>query len=525
MNLVTIDTSPGNMSMYIAPNNTKYLELGKNASTTQIGPLTQNTGAPNVSTIINGIRIDSNWTNNNLIVTASSNSYSVNNAPNTNLCNTIVSNVAFTGTTPMTGDHCTAVGHNSLTKCSTGTWNTAIGADTLSNVTTGRSNTALGGYALNLATTDSNNVAVGYNSLSNTVSGQFPNVACGYGALQNYNNSLGGGNVAIGHQALQGLTTGIGNVALGYNADNAPGSGSINSVGTNNITLGNAATSSGYSNTIVIGAGAHANANNQIILGPGGGGHTTWIQGTGGLQVNQGSTSLQGLSAGTTSLGTTNTTNLISAGPRIMFSPDSGITTSVPASSAGLVLGWNYNTGQGETDFLNYSQGGATGGFRFYTSRPTVDASQRIFCMNLDAGGISGPAITANSDLRIKNIIRNITLDESIYLVNNLNPVIYNLTNIQLYPDDPNYMKKYSGYLAQDILNLGYDNLITKTINHDLEENTHNGYVSEKGIQYNLNYTGIIPYQGLVIKHLLKENEDLKTRLSAIEARLAAAGI
>jgi hypothetical protein len=506
MNLVTIDTSPGNMSMYIAPNNTKYLELGKNASSIVIGPISQS-GTLNVSTVINGVRIDNNTNTNNLLITQGNNKYQITSSGgSSNTCNTVVSNWAFR-TNIMTGDHCTAVGHNCLTNNSTGNYNIAIGSDTLTNVTTGGYNTALGGLALHSLTTNSNSVAIGY------------------GALQNFNYSVGGANIGIGYQALNGLTSGTGNLALGYNADNLPGSGNINTIGNSNTIIGNGATSSGYSNTIVIGSGAYANANNQIILGPGGGSHTTWIQGTGGLQVNQGSTSLQGLSAGTTSLGTTNTTNLISAGPRIMFSPDSGITTSVPASSAGLVLGWNYNTGQGETDFLNYSQGGATGGFRFYTSRPTVDASQRIFCMNLDAGGISGPAITANSDLRIKNIIRNITLDESIYLVNNLNPVIYNLTNIQLYPDDPNYMKKYSGYLAQDILNLGYDNLITKTINHDLEENTHNGYVSEKGIQYNLNYTGIIPYQGLVIKHLLKENEDLKTRLSAIEARLAAAGI
>lgn len=41
MNLVTIDTSPGNMSMYIAPNNTSYLQIGANASTIIIGTTSQ----------------------------------------------------------------------------------------------------------------------------------------------------------------------------------------------------------------------------------------------------------------------------------------------------------------------------------------------------------------------------------------------------------------------------------------------------------------------------------------------------
>lgn len=283
MNLVTIDTAPGNMSMYIAPNNTKYLELGKNASTTQIGPLTQNTGAPNVSTFINGIRVDSNSTNNNLIVTASTNKYSVNNAPSTNVCNTIVSNIAFTGTTPMTGDHCTAVGHNCLTNNTSGKYNIAIGADTLTNVTYGNYNTAVGGMALMNTTTSSNNVAVGYNALGSNTTATYGNVAVGYQALQ---NSTGiGGNTAIGYQSLGGLTTGIGNTAIGYISGNSPGVATINTTGNDNVIIGTDATSNNKNRTIVIGHGAYPNNDDEIILGKATGAHTTWIQGTGGLQV------------------------------------------------------------------------------------------------------------------------------------------------------------------------------------------------------------------------------------------------
>ena len=362
MNLVTIDTAPGNMSMYIAPNNTSYLEVGKKSSTIIIGPISQK-GTANISTVINGVRIDSHESNNNLFVSFGNTSYKVTSSDTlTNQCNTAVSNWAFK-TNSMTGTHCTAVGHNSLTKNSTGNRNTAIGADTLTNVTTGNFNTAVGGRALTTATTNSSNVAVGYDALASTTvarypsvavgfqalklfenttgggntaigaetldslttgnyntalggnaltaattgsnnvaigyealatytNATYPSVAVGYQALKLFNNTAGGGNTAIGYQALAGLTTGTGNLAIGYIADNLAGSGAINTVGNDNTIIGNSATSSGFSNTIVIGKSAVANADNQIIIGPQGGAHRTWIQGTGGLYVSSGNTSL-----------------------------------------------------------------------------------------------------------------------------------------------------------------------------------------------------------------------------------------
>ena len=51
------------------------------------------------------------------------------------------------------------------------------------------------------------------------------------------------------------------------------------------------------------------------------------------------------------------------------------------------------------------------------------------------------------------------------------------------------------------------------------------GFFSPKGKMYSMNYSGVTPYHGVVIKHLLKENEELKSRLSSIEARLMASGI
>lgn len=245
-----------------------------NTSCIVIGPLTQS-GTSNVSTVINGVRIDSHKTNHNLFLSFDNTPYKVGLSNGIdNACNTAVSNWAFR-VNPMTGTHCTAVGHNSLTYNSTGSRNTAIGADALAYVATGGFNTALGNRALLSATTNSSNVAVGYEALTNSVTDRYPNVAVGTSALKNTNNSVGGANVAVGHQALLISTTGIGNVAIGYKADggNQDTGGAMigNTTGSNNIIIGNQANCQGSSNSVVIGAIANISsvALHSVVLGYG----------------------------------------------------------------------------------------------------------------------------------------------------------------------------------------------------------------------------------------------------------------
>ena len=313
-----IDIGPSNVSMYIAPNNTSYLEIGKNASTIVIGPLTQSltTGFNNVITCINGVRIDSNSTVNNLIITSSTNKYSVNNNNSLNTRNTVISTTGFDPNmssagsctavgynalaSKTSGSSCTAVGSNALQSDTSGIRNTAIGTNALFNNTIGSNNVAIGyntliastivganiavgAFALNKETS-SNNVAIGHNALFTSAGATSPSVAVGYEALKTFNNSLGGGNVAIGTEALTASTTGSNNVALGHKADKDATTGS------DNIIIGYLASSNGKSRTIVIGKEASANADDQIIIGPANGAHRTWIQGSGGLNVSGPST-------------------------------------------------------------------------------------------------------------------------------------------------------------------------------------------------------------------------------------------
>ena len=125
-----------------------------------------------------------------------------------------------------TGENNTGGGSLALFSNTTGDANMANGVGALQNNTNGTSNTANGASALFNNTDGDGNVAVGYQALLSSVANgantkDGANVAVGFQALQNTNgagNGSGGGNNAVGQQALQFNTTGFFNNAFGYQA-------------------------------------------------------------------------------------------------------------------------------------------------------------------------------------------------------------------------------------------------------------------------------------------------------------------
>jgi hypothetical protein len=124
--------------------------------------------------------------------------------------NTATGGIALQSNT--TGGNNTAIGETALAGNTTGSNNTAIGALALDSNTTANNNTAIGFFALLQNTTGYRNTATGANSLFNNITGH-DNTAIGYQAL--YNNN-GSDNVALGFNAGNFLTSGSGNVCIGY---------------------------------------------------------------------------------------------------------------------------------------------------------------------------------------------------------------------------------------------------------------------------------------------------------------------
>lgn len=86
--------------------------------------------------------------------------------------------------------------------------------------TTGSGNIGLGGNALNGLTSGVAHVAIGYQCMqSGAVSGAYTNVAIGRECLKTVSSGIT--NTALGYQALNSLTTGQDNFAVGYQAGSA----------------------------------------------------------------------------------------------------------------------------------------------------------------------------------------------------------------------------------------------------------------------------------------------------------------
>jgi hypothetical protein len=168
-----------------------------------------------------------------------------------------------------TGYQNTAVGQNALQSNSTGSQNAAVGQNALQSNSTGGDNTAVGQNALGSNVTGGDNTAVGQNALAANLTG-YNNTAIGQGAL--FRSATGTWNTATGVQAGytasagNATTTASGQTLTGYNS----GQGTTTQVdyisvyGYEALADNPGGTAIGTDHT---GAGAHANAQDEIALG------------------------------------------------------------------------------------------------------------------------------------------------------------------------------------------------------------------------------------------------------------------
>ena len=437
MNLVTIDTSPGNMSLYLAPNNTKYLEMGLNASTVVIGyksSLINVSGILNASnasfinmsiTNINGqpygsssANVSSNMSFINLSVTGnfSMPSTAIMNVSNSSFTNVslskinsvylntsttsnVISNVSIgfvltlNNSSILSAYETTAFGINTGTALTTGLQNTLFGGNCGVGITTGNANVGVGPDVFTNITTGNYNVAMGQSAICSTGININNNTAIG---TFSQNTANGNYNTAIGSYSDQKIqNTGSNyNVAIGANSSTSNVTGTV----TYSTAIGSGATTGGFSNSTALGYNATCTAANQIMLG-------------------------------------TNAESVISQGI------------------------------------------------------------------------VSAISFSSTSDLRMKDIIRQITLEEGEQFINNNNPVLFKWKN------NSNLLN--SGYIAQELINSGFPHLVSELNNPELKEPD-----GPNGKQYILNYDGIIPYHGVVIKHLLNEINEMKIQMKEIKEQI-----
>lgn len=131
----------------------------------------------------------------------------------------------------------------------------------------------------------------------------------------------------------------------------------------------------------------------------------------------------------------------------------------------------------------------------------SLRANGRILC---------NTEIDVLSDARVKTNITSLDADFCKQFIINTVPVSYNFTHVE---DE----KTHYGYLAQDIIRAGYDQLVSIVPNETLQEVIDSdGFVSPAGKQLTLCYDEIIPILAKNISILYEENNQLKEQINTL---------
>ena len=193
--------------------------------------------------------------------------------------------------------------------------------------------------------------------------------------------------------------------------------------------------------------------------------------------------------------------NLLAQAPLAGGSIGSGIAIATTSLNGYVTI----NTGRTVTTAAAY-------GYLTTAGAGTYPGGSQSVSISLYANNrIWGQEIDAFSDERMKDIQGEITLEEGVKLVNNLTPIKYTWKE-----GDDKGIK--AGYSAQQVSKAGFDHLISLIPKEGLEETIdEDGFLSPKDTQFSMNYDQVVPYHGVVIKHLLEEIENLKKEIESLK--------
>jgi hypothetical protein len=187
--------------------------------------------------------------------------------------NTAYGNDIFKSNT--SGGFNVGLGQEVLKALTSGNGNLGVGRNILNLLETGTTNFIIGTNSGNKITTASFNITIGTNNLSENQTGNY-NIGIGTNVLANATSNsnviignesgvyISGGyfNSFLGHGTGLNLTSGHTNLFLGYLA------GLGITTGQGNVIIGTDVTQpSGLNNSVVIGRGAVATADNQLVIG------------------------------------------------------------------------------------------------------------------------------------------------------------------------------------------------------------------------------------------------------------------
>jgi hypothetical protein len=186
-----------------------------------------------------------------------------------------------------------------------------------------------------------------------------------------------------------------------------------------------------------------------------------------------------------------------------------GIGTTTPGSGYKLEVAGAIYANTGTT--LNYTDYG-------YLTRFGVAGRNTLSSGNVSYAGIfNGRIVCADeinviSDYRMKNTISDLDINYCKRFIQETNPVRY------YYNDDTS--QAHFGYIAQNILKAGFDDLVTIAPKPGLNEIIEDdGFVNPKDMTFVLSTTELIPILATNIKEIYNENEELKSEINELQEK------
>jgi hypothetical protein len=130
------------------------------------------------------------------------------------------------------------------------------------------------------------------------------------------------------------------------------------------------------------------------------------------------------------------------------------------------------------------------------------------------SGRIISGEIDAFSDVRLKNIMNEISYEDSRKLVLDIVPVNYTWKT-----GDDRGLK--AGFIAQDVVRSGHSHLVGLVPNENMQEHIDmDGFLSPAGHQFVLAYEQIIPYHNKVLAQNITEIDMLKQEIEALKQKI-----
>ena len=212
--------------------------------------------------------------------------------------------------------------------------------------------------------------------------------------------------------------------------------------------------------------------------------------------------------SGTTSFSSSTDSTSISTGS-VIITGGIAVAKTVRIGTKIIVGNTTNNTMPMEIGFTSFTYTGQYAFNNNLNGHGTISSGSTAYNYSIRALGriLCTQSIDVMSDRRMKTNIVELTDDFCNRFIQTTKPVAFNWRNGDQH--------KSFGYIAQDLLKAGYDDLVNLANDDSIDGSIEDdGFINPKGIKFTVSYDNIIPILAKNQKYLMDENEELKAKIN-----------